>query len=54
MSAKPWLANSKTWGLRGSVLDSIDEYDTLDLEELELYERARQGLSRTQSEEMET
>lgn len=51
MSDRPWLANSKSWGLRGPVLASIDEFDTMDLEALELYERGRQALSRVSGEE---
>lgn len=54
MSTKPWLANSQLWGLSDAVLASIDDVDPMDLEALELYEKARQGLSRAHLEETES
>lgn len=50
----PALARWNNEGLTASLLDELDSSEDLDLETLELYERARQGLSRTYSEEMES
>jgi hypothetical protein len=50
----PALARWSNEGLTASLLDELDSREGLDLETLELHERARQGLSRTYSEEMES